>query len=619
MANLSSQPRLGAEARTAGRDASRSEQTGRRAVALRPERMLARGVDSDLVLTAYGEGSAREVVKRLNKQALRRRGALRRFLDEIRTATSVRGTGFLPARRIRRGSGEMALVMPWVDGPDLMTFLVECMRRGRVPKLDATLAIATQMVEALDQLHSGPGKLNPLVHGAVQAENILLTSNGEACLIDFGACKPLDDLPDGPRRDLRALGELLAAMREGVLPGMLTRVVPAPGDLSPGQEAGSPRELALDRIISRCVHPPEVGGFPTARAARSALKDLSDASVSFVSSSALASEVQLVMGTRPGARARSSRPPFVPMIVSWLPPALKAASAEVIEPKPDEAEVTSDTKELAQAQVAWYGQADRARPWRPVDGRSQSRPGSTRDHVDGVKSTRPQPVRASTMPGRRVKSRKPAALGFLLFFAFALAGALLFMFGMHQGRKGAMPVATVPTPVVVPTSPAPAEAAPPVAEPEPEPVVEAPAAVVTERPATEKPKTAPVERRPEPAAKKPTPKKETSRPARTAAAPKRPAPAQLEAPPPAVTTPTPEPDFVVTPKVPPTVDCNVTSRPIGASVSIDGEYVGLTPLTVSMDEGQDIVSITVFLDGHGERTRKFRPSKSGVLNFNLED
>lgn len=634
MTSLSSQPRLESEGRAAGRDTSRSEQDRRRAVALRPERMLARGVEADLVLTGYGEGSALEVVKRLNKAALRRRGALRRFLIEIQTATAVEGTGFLPARRIRRGSGEMALVMPWVDGADLMTFLVECMRRGRVPKLDATIAVALQMTEALAQLHAGPGRLAPTIHGAVEAENILLTRDGEACLIDFGSCRALDDLPSGPRRDLRALGELLAAMREGVLPGMLAEPIRSPRDGGPGLKAGVPRDVALDQIISRFVHPPEVGGFPTARAARSALKSLVDASASFVSGPTLAAEVQLVMGLQPGARARSSRPPFVPMIVSWLPPALKSASAEVSEPKNEDPETTCETKELVVPKAGWDRPGPSERPWRPAEGRSLSRPGSTRDHVDGIKATRPQPIRPRTLPGRKLRTRKPA-LGFLLFFALAFGGALLFMIGMHQGRKVAapavlppatVPVAQAPTATTPVVAAAPATAEKPVPEATPQAATEAPEprAVLT-------PERAPVPRksptsqppgrqsksqpavsrkpRPEPAARTEVERVPAPRPVAEPSPPRAPAKGVTSAPEPAFQQVRKGPDLV-------TYSCTLTSTPPGARISQNGEFVGTTPLTLEVAEGE-LVRFSAFLEGHGERGRKWRATEDGGVNFDL--
>lgn len=299
----------------------------RRALDLRPERVLARGAECELVLASHRNGDELEVLKGLRTDRGADTEVVARFAREVEIATALHGPGLLPACRVWRSSGIVMLQMPCVLGPDAWTFLIECERRGRVPGFPSILPPALQIGAALAAMHEGQAGLPPCSHGNVSAGNVLLSMDGRCHLVDFGSVATTEENPAGPRSDLRQLGLLVAAWRAGRLPGSV--VPPEPGPVTPNIALGAD-ERAFDRLVARCVHPEERGGFRCVRDFLDALGALTPAGLREDAALALARELEHLFGPPHRGRAFGAgffRPPMLPMLLSWMPPAPRLAAA----------------------------------------------------------------------------------------------------------------------------------------------------------------------------------------------------------------------------------------------------------------------------------------------------
>ncbi|KAG8958338.1 hypothetical protein FRC03_009216 [Tulasnella sp. 419] len=77
--------------------------------------------------------------------------------------------------------GVPCLVSPWFPNGNLIEYLQSHPNANR-------LSLASDVTKALRYLHS-----IPVVHGDLKGENILVNSNGSACLCDFGMSQFLDE------------------------------------------------------------------------------------------------------------------------------------------------------------------------------------------------------------------------------------------------------------------------------------------------------------------------------------------------------------------------------------------------------------------------------------------
>ncbi len=83
------------------------------------------------------------------------------------------------------GQGQY-LVMDFVEGKSLTTLLSE--RGGPLDEAEV-LPWMRQVCEALDYLHT---RTPPIIHRDVKPDNIIITSDGRAVLVDFGISKVYD-------------------------------------------------------------------------------------------------------------------------------------------------------------------------------------------------------------------------------------------------------------------------------------------------------------------------------------------------------------------------------------------------------------------------------------------
>ena len=159
-----------------------------------------------------------------------RRGArspeeLERFEREARAIARVSHPNICTVYDVGQDAGVPFLVMELLEGETL----AERVRRGPVP-IDAALAIATQIAEALDELH-GKG----VVHRDLKPSNVMLTASGVK-LLDFGLAK----LRDGEYEDkVEKATKSLHLTGQGTVLGTLPY-------MAPEQVEGRPADARTD-------------------------------------------------------------------------------------------------------------------------------------------------------------------------------------------------------------------------------------------------------------------------------------------------------------------------------------------------------------------------------------
>jgi len=135
-----------------------------------------------------------------------------RFLEEAQRASGLTGTHVAAIYDVVEEQGEIFLVMEYVEGETLR-------QRLREPfTVQQFLDIAVQCVDALVVAHA-----HGIVHCDIKPENIMLTSDQQVKILDFGVAKRL------PRSDQSTTLE-----KVGVLGGTPGLHVPgsAPGEAS---------------------------------------------------------------------------------------------------------------------------------------------------------------------------------------------------------------------------------------------------------------------------------------------------------------------------------------------------------------------------------------------------
>ena len=100
-----------------------------------------------------------------------------RFLQEAKAAAALNHSNICTIYGVEESAGTMFIAMEYVEGGTLRT---------RLPfaKVDDALTMAIQIGEALQEAHA-----RGIVHRDIKADNIMVTSRGQAKVMDFGLAK----------------------------------------------------------------------------------------------------------------------------------------------------------------------------------------------------------------------------------------------------------------------------------------------------------------------------------------------------------------------------------------------------------------------------------------------
>jgi len=113
------------------------------------------------------------------------------FLDEASLASKVRHPNAVEILDLGEQDGVLFLAMEWIDGVPLNQLMKAAKQRGGVPTTVGTRIVmqASAGLHAAHELTDGKGKLIGLVHRDISPQNILVTFDGVAKVVDFGVAK----------------------------------------------------------------------------------------------------------------------------------------------------------------------------------------------------------------------------------------------------------------------------------------------------------------------------------------------------------------------------------------------------------------------------------------------
>ena len=154
------------------------------------ERELGRGGMATVFLAVDAKHHRRVALKVLHPDLATSLGP-ERFRREIEVAAQLQHPHILSVHDSgETPTGLLWFTMPYVDGESLRDRL----RRTKQLPLDDALQIARELAGALDYAH-----LRGVIHRDIKPENILLTTQGNALLADFGIARALaaDPSPGG--------------------------------------------------------------------------------------------------------------------------------------------------------------------------------------------------------------------------------------------------------------------------------------------------------------------------------------------------------------------------------------------------------------------------------------
>ena len=153
-------------------------------------------------------------IKRLHAQFAKDRDFVDMFLDEARIAGRIRHPNVVPILDIVVENGELLLVMEYVHGESLARLTKSSRAAGVGVPMPIALSIMSAALYGLHAAHEAKddrGVPLDIVHRDVSPQNILVSQDGAARVVDFGVAK--------------AAGRLQAT-REGALKGKLRYMAP---------------------------------------------------------------------------------------------------------------------------------------------------------------------------------------------------------------------------------------------------------------------------------------------------------------------------------------------------------------------------------------------------------
>ena len=121
------------------------------------------------------------------------------FLDEARIASRVRHANVCSTYQMGEQNGVLYLAMEWLDGPSLVRIVrpgredvTECDRVPIRPRIAARIvADACAGLHAAHELLSDDGRPLGVVHRDMSPHNLLITSDGQVKVTDFGVAKAM--------------------------------------------------------------------------------------------------------------------------------------------------------------------------------------------------------------------------------------------------------------------------------------------------------------------------------------------------------------------------------------------------------------------------------------------
>jgi serine/threonine protein kinase len=208
-------------------------------------------------------------LKTISKDVLERSGAFSQMRSELRAAGALEHAGIVRVYGYGEEAGIFYVVMEQAGGWHLK-------ERFRVPIPDA-VNLSGQLLEALEYAHE-----LGIVHGEIKPSNLLLTSNGQLRIINFGLSRigdespnykspeQLNKLPFDRRSDVFSAGLIFYELLTGVHPfaGSAQDVAQriCEGKERPPSQVNAAVPHALDEVSAKSLAKTVNARYPTAQA-----------------------------------------------------------------------------------------------------------------------------------------------------------------------------------------------------------------------------------------------------------------------------------------------------------------------------------------------------------------
>lgn len=135
-------------------------------------------------------GFARPVaVKQMHDHLAEQPAYVDMFVEEARVGAVLHDPAIAQVYDFVAEDGQFYLVMEWVDGIDLGTYVKHVVGAGKKPPWELVAAVGIGMLRGLAAAHervAEDGSVAPIVHRDISPHNILLTRKGTVKIIDFG-------------------------------------------------------------------------------------------------------------------------------------------------------------------------------------------------------------------------------------------------------------------------------------------------------------------------------------------------------------------------------------------------------------------------------------------------
>ena len=152
-----------------------------------------------------------------------------RFLQEARAACAVNHPAIAQIYEIDEDDGVVFIAMELIDGRTVRDLII-----GRELDVQGSVEVAVQVAKGLAKAHEAG-----IVHRDVKADNIMVTRDGHAKILDFGLAKLLDPLRRGEQGNGEgADGKLDPALVETVAETQVGTVLGTIAYMSPEQARG---------------------------------------------------------------------------------------------------------------------------------------------------------------------------------------------------------------------------------------------------------------------------------------------------------------------------------------------------------------------------------------------
>jgi len=139
-------------------------------------------------------------IKRLLPNLVQNEEFTQMLLNEARLAARVRHPNVVPTLDVVASKGDVLLVLEYVHGEALSTL---CRKQAKEKKehipLDVALSILADMLQGLEAVHDASdekGRPLGLVHRDISPPNVIVGTDGQSRVLDFGIAKALESLEE---------------------------------------------------------------------------------------------------------------------------------------------------------------------------------------------------------------------------------------------------------------------------------------------------------------------------------------------------------------------------------------------------------------------------------------